>query len=222
MGAARPQRWDFARHVIGVIACLLLGWFGIAQGMRIPILADASYGFHEFGHLMTWFLPEVYRAMMGSVFQVLIPLGLAGYFLLFHRDLLAVALMLGWTAVSAHATALYVADAPTQLIRLSAGHTAHDWGFVLGGQGLDRMAAADELAWVLQAAALICILAGLGFAAWGSTRALMEKPKVAEADAYLERRPVLRDDGDAWRPEDLRDSRWATDSTASNWDGSGR
>ena len=222
MGAAGPQRWEFARHALGVVACLALGWFGIAQGIRIPLLADATYGFHALGHLMSWFLPEVYAAMMGSIFQVFIPLGLAGYFLLFHSDLLGVSLMLAWAGVSAHETGAYIADAPTGFIVLGFGHATHDWAFALGPTGLDRLSSAGELGWFVQALGLVCVLAGMGFGTWGAVRALMERPAVEQAQAYLERMPVRRGDDDSYPVSGLGDDGWQADSTARNWDPSGR
>ena len=129
--ARKPHRWEMARHLLGVVACLALGFFGVVAGMRIPILADAAYGFHALGHLLSWFLPSTYAAMMGSLLQVLLPLGLAGYFLLFHRDLLGVSLMLGWAGVSAGETSTYIADAVAQTIIPGPGHTGHDWAMAL-------------------------------------------------------------------------------------------
>ncbi|MRR12375.1 hypothetical protein EG835_07910, partial [bacterium] len=184
----RPQRWELWRHILGVTVCLAIGWFGIIHGLRIPVVADASYGFHEFGHLMTWFLPEVYRAMMGSLFQVLIPFGLAAYFLLFQRDLLAVALMLGWTGLSAHETSAYIADAAAQTIKISPYHVAHDWALALTELG--RLGAADELAWIVQAFALLCVLVAMGVAALGVVHAVFEYENVEKVDALLVRPTV--------------------------------
>ncbi|MDO8846879.1 MAG: hypothetical protein Q7W51_00615 [Coriobacteriia bacterium] len=187
MASNKPQRWEFARHAMGVAACLVLGLFGVMQGARIPILADASYGFHALGHLMSWFLPGSYAAMMGSAFQVLVPLGLAGYFLLFHRDLLGVSLMLAWTGVSAAETSVYIGDAVAQTIVPGLGHTGHDWAIVL--EGLGKMGAVEELAFVAQAFAIVCILIGMGVAAWGAVKATFERETVEHADSFLERRP---------------------------------
>lgn len=186
--ASRPQRADIVRHVLAVVACLVLGWLGVVEGVRIPILSDASYGFHALGHLLTWFLPGVYRTMMGSLVQVLVPLGFAGYFLLFHRDLVGVSLMLAWTGLSAGETAAYIADAAAQTIVIGPGHTQHDWAIAL--TALDRMGAADELAWIFQAAALACIFIGMGVAAIGVVRVVMETEAAPRVDVYLERKPV--------------------------------
>jgi hypothetical protein len=207
--SAAPQKWEFWRHAIGVAACLALGWFGVIVGARIPIVADASFGFHELGHLFTWFLPDVYRTMMGSLFQVIIPVGLAGYFLLFHRDLLGVAFMVAWTGLSAHEVSRYVADAPFETIKFAASHTVHDWAFALGPSGLDRLSAADELAWTLQAIALACVFISMGVAAWGAVRAILERPNVDRAEAYLVRKPVFEPQHAEARPEDRTfDSEW--------------
>ncbi len=187
MASKRPQRWEFARHATGVIVCLALGAFGVMQGVRIPILADASYGFHALGHLMSWFLPGSYAAMMGSAFQVLVPLGLAGYFLLFHRDLLGVSLMLAWTGVSAAETSAYIGDAVAQTIVLGPGHAGHDWAIALSGFG--KMGAVEELAFIAEAFAIVCILIGMGVAAWGAVKVTFERDSVEHADSFLERRP---------------------------------
>ena len=189
----RPQRWELWRHILGVTVCLAVGWFGIIQGLRIPVAADASYGFHEFGHLMTWFLPEVYRAMMGSLFQVLVPFGLAAYFLLFQRDLLGVSLMLVWTGLSAHETSAYIADAIGHTMTISPYHLTHDWALALGELG--RLSAADELAWIVQAAALVCVLIAMGAAALGAVRAVFEYEHADVAETYLQRAPVTRRNG---------------------------
>lgn len=189
----RPQRWEIVRHIAGVLACLALGWFGIVEGLRIPILADATYGFHEFGHLMAWALPETYRAMMGSLSQVLIPLGLAGYFLLFHRDYLGVSLMLAWTGVSAHETGRYMGDAIAQTMQISPYHEIHDWAFALGELG--KVPAADELAWIMQAAGLVCVFVAMGVAALGGMHGMFEYEHVEQVESYLERRPAQQRDG---------------------------
>lgn len=187
----RPQRWEVWRHILGVTACLALGWAGVIEGFRIPIIADATYGLHEFGHLMTWFLPEVYRAMMGSLFQVIVPFGLAAYFLLFQKDLLAVSLMLGWAGLSAHETSAYIADAAARTVAVSPYHLAHDWNLALGQLG--KLAAADELALIVQAAAIVCVLAAMGVAALGAVRGIFEYDRVATVDSQL-----------AWAPAPLR------------------
>lgn len=183
----KPQRKEIFRHIAGVLACLALGWFAIVEGVRIPILADVTYGFHELGHLMSWALPPVYRAMMGSLWQVLIPLGLAAYFLLFHRDYVGAALMLAWTGISAHETGRYIGDAVAQTIKVSPYHGPHDWAFALGELG--KVSAAGELAWIVEAVGLACIFMAMAVAALGGIHGLFEYEHAERAESYLERRP---------------------------------
>lgn len=198
--AKKPHRWEMARHILGVVACLALGYFGVVEGVHVPILADAAYGFHALGHLLSWFLPREYAAMMGSLLQVLLPLGLAGYFLLFHRDLLGVSLMLGWAGVSAGETSAYIADAVVQTIVPGPGHTGHDWAIALTALG--RMGAVEELALMVQVLAVACILIGMGVAAWGTVKAVLEHETVSKPDIYLERRPIFGTVGyDEWSRE---------------------
>jgi hypothetical protein len=136
--------------------------------------------------------------MMGSLFQLLIPIGLAAYFLLFHRDLLGVAMMLTWAGVSAHDTSAYIGDAVAQQLTLMPYHATHDWAFALGELG--RLSAANELSWMAQSIAIACILAAMGAAAFGAVRSLMEIDEhVQRTDAYLERRPEIDRHGyDEW------------------------
>lgn len=182
------RRWELWRYVLGALGCVAVGWAGVGVGLRIPLVADASYGFHEFGHLLTWFLPDVYRAMMGSLFQLLIPVGLAAYFLLFHHDLLGVSMMLTWAGVSAHETSAYISDAVTQSMALMPYHAVHDWAFALNELG--TLSAANELSWIAQVAAIVFILAAMGVAAFGAVHSLFQiEEHVQRADAYLERRP---------------------------------
>ena len=188
------------RPLLGVAVCLALGYFGVVAGVRIPIMADAAYGFHALGHLLSWFLSPTYAAMMGSLLQVLLPLGLAGYFLLFHRDLLGVSLMLGWAGVSAGETSTYIADAVAQTIIPGPGHTGHDWAMALTALG--RMGAVEELAFMVQSLAIVCILVGMGVAAWGAVKAMLEHETVTKADIYLERKPSFNTAGyDQWARE---------------------
>ena len=198
--ARKPHTREVVGHLLGVLACLALGFFGVAAGLRIPILADAAYGFHALGHLLSWFLPPTYAAMMGSLLQVLLPLGLAGYFLLFHRDLLGVSLMLAWTGVSAAETSAYIADAVSQTIVPGPGHTGHDWAIALNALG--KMGAADELAFMVQSLAIVCILAGMGVAAWGAVKTLLDRESAPKTDIYLERKPTFGAVGfDDWSRE---------------------
>jgi hypothetical protein len=101
-----------AKCLGGVAVCLLFGWIAFGRGTRVPLLSLVDLGFHELGHLLTYPFPDVITAMMGSVTQVAVPVGLAAYFLVLRRDQLAAGLCLVWAATSAQDASVYIADAP--------------------------------------------------------------------------------------------------------------
>src|SRR5437879_4859431 len=137
----RPTWRNTWRWIVGLAACGALGWWAFVRDERVPLLSLVNLGFHELGHLLTYWLPSVVTAMMGSINQVLVPLLLAGYFLWGGRDRLAAALCLAWAATNAQEAAVYIADAPFQQLPLIGGQ--HDWGFVLGPQHFDAEARRD-------------------------------------------------------------------------------
>jgi hypothetical protein len=153
-------RWGYA---MGMAGCVVLGWFAFVRGTRVPLLGLVDLGFHELGHLLTYPFPDVITAMMGSVTQVAVPLGVALYFLFLRRDWLAGVLCLAWTATSAQDASVYIADAPTQSLPL-LGEGIHDWAFVLG-----RWHAIDSAAVIatgVKAFGLAMLFAGFAICLW--------------------------------------------------------
>ena len=157
---------DTWRYVAGVAGCLLLGWFAFVRGTRVPLLGLADLGFHELGHMLTFVLPDLATAMAGSVTQVLVPLGLAAYFLWWRRDDLGAGLCLAWAGTSAADVAVYVADAPYEALPLIGGH--HDWAYVLGRLG--AIDAAAGIASGVRVAGGLMLLAGIGVCVLGLVR----------------------------------------------------
>jgi len=156
------------RCAAGAAGCLLLAWLSVARGVRVPLLGLVDLGFHELGHLLTYPLPDVVTASMGSIAQVAVPLGLAAYFALVRRDLVAGGLCLAWAGTSARDVAVYVADAPYQRLELIGGE--HDWAFVLGPGHLDALDAAGTVATVIRVAAALFLLAGVALCLWDLVR----------------------------------------------------
>ena len=191
----RPQRWELVSHALAFFACALLGWFGVAEARSIPLLTQATYGFHEVGHLLGAVLPETGRVLAGPVFQILVPLVVAAYLLVFHRFLAGASIMLAWAATAAQEAALYIADAPHQTIVLGSTHPHHDWAILLGPGGMDRLEAAGALAGIVETMATVLIVAGLATAAWGVVRIFLERDKTTAAGAYLQRRPSQATEG---------------------------
>ena len=96
--------------------------------------------FHEFGHILFRPFGEFMMLLGGSLFQVMLPLGLGGYFLVKNRDPFAASLMLWWAAAGILDTAPYIYDAWKPQHVLLTGQTGetgpHDFIDTLGDLGL--------------------------------------------------------------------------------------
>jgi hypothetical protein len=143
------------------VGLLLIGamWLiAFENDARIPILTYVNLGVHELGHFLTYPFSDLVTALMGSVAQVGVPLGLAGYFLFIRGDWTAAGLCLGWAATSAIEVEIYVADAPTRELQLIGG--SHDWAFILGPDGYDAIEKAPSLAHSIRTGAWFALVAG--------------------------------------------------------------
>ena len=148
------------RYVAGVVGCAVIGFFPFVQQRRVPLLGGVDLGFHELGHMLTYVFPDLMTALMGSIFQVAIPLGLAAYFGLRRRDLLAAGLCLAWAGASAFDVSVYIADAPFQRLPLIGG--SHDWAYLLGPAALGNMSSAAGIAGAVRLTGAGLVLAGIG------------------------------------------------------------
>lgn len=141
-----------------MIGCAVIGYFPYVQQRRVPLLGGVDLGFHELGHMLTYVFPDVVTALMGSVFQVAIPIGLSVYFGLRRRDLLAAGLCLAWAGASAADVAVYIADAPYQRLSLIGG--SHDWAYLLGPAAFGNLDGAAGLAKAVEVVGAALIVAG--------------------------------------------------------------
>jgi hypothetical protein len=150
------------------IGCALAALaFTVAADVRVPILAYVDLGFHELGHFLTYWLPDLLTAMAGSFLQVAVPSGLAAYFYFWQSDRAASGLCLGWAATAAADAARYIADAPYERLPLLGGD--HDWAFVLSETNLIHRAAL--FATLVRIAAWVMVLGGAALLAAPYVRA---------------------------------------------------
>ena len=157
MEEGHGERGPWFKSAAGAAWCLLLGWFFLS-GRQVPLLSLVDLGFHELGHLVTYPLPwELVTAAMGSVAQVVVPVGLASYFFYVRGERVSAGVCLAWAATSAWAVHAYVADAPYEQLELIGGD--HDWAFIL--HELDQMSAAPALARLVWLLGLTCLAGGL-------------------------------------------------------------
>jgi len=121
--------------------------------------------FHEFGHVL--FLPfgRFMTILGGSLFQVLMPLGLMMVFIVKQRDNFGASAMLWWAGQSLVDLSPYILDAPDRSLPLvgGGGEESHDWGNLL-----------TMLGWVDHAVGLarlsftVGVLVMLAALAWGA------------------------------------------------------
>jgi hypothetical protein len=148
----------------GAAVCLVLGWFAFVRSTRVPFLSLVDLGFHELGHMLTMWAPRLVYFAMGSIDQIAVPLGLAGYFFLIRRDAVGGGSCLAWAGTSAQNVSVYVADAPYQLLPLIGGK--HDWAFILGPSHLNMLGSAHTIAGAVKVFGLSCLLAGFAACCW--------------------------------------------------------
>ena len=95
------------------------------------LLDDLDLAVHEAGHLV--FQPFGDHAMTigGSLFQVLVPLAFAAYFVA-RRQRFAASVVMTWVAINLLNVAHYIGDARAQELPLLGGENAiHDWWYLL-------------------------------------------------------------------------------------------
>lgn len=156
-----------ARPLAAVVAVGLLAWFPIVAGTRVPLLGFFDLGMHELGHLVTFPLPQPLTAAAGSLTQILVPLGLAAYFLLWRGERMSAAICVAWGGANFYDVAVYVADAPYQRLALLGGDNVyHDWAYLLGPEVTDALSWANELATTLRILGIVAFVAAVVVALW--------------------------------------------------------
>jgi len=149
-----PVRWLVGLGLIGAMWVLAFG-----RDDYVPGLKWVNFGFHEFGHMLTYASSDVTNALAGSIAQVAIPFAIAVWLFLRRADWVAAGVCLMWAATSALEVSLYVADAPLE--KLDLIEETHDWALILGPQGYDVMEKAPSLADTIHNGAVAA--AGIGF-----------------------------------------------------------
>ncbi len=94
---------------------------------------------HEAGHILFMPLGEFMTIAGGSLFQILLPLGIAVAFLVKNRDPFGAAVCLWWSGMSLIDLAPYIYDAVDPQLVLLGGHTGedgpHDWIYLFERMG---------------------------------------------------------------------------------------
>ena len=143
-------------------AVLFIAALTAEQGW-IPLLDGVNLLFHEAGHplfgLLGW---EPLTILGGTLMQLLVPLLVAGSFLL-RRDTIGIAVAGVWTFENLLNIARYVADARAQVLPLVGGGE-HDWTNLLSRWGC--LAQDTHIAQTLLAIGWIGMIACWAWLAW--------------------------------------------------------
>ena len=121
--------WDHPRLLLA-LALGALGWhLGAHPGTWVPGLDDVNLAIHETGHLVFAPLGEWPSVAGGTLFQLIVPLVFAGYFVR-REDRFAATVPLWWAGENLFGIARYVSDARAQELPLVGGGE-HDWTWML-------------------------------------------------------------------------------------------
>ena len=158
---------EWARGRSWVPRALLLVVLLLLQLLHVRLFSGITLAFHEMGHLLFAWAPHFITVLMGSVFQVAVPVIVI---IVFYRQPDYFGMSVGgiWLSYSLWELSDYVGDARSQDLPLvgfaSAEDLEHDWHYLLGK--LHMLPADHFLAFVLKVLALAAGAASLAFAVW--------------------------------------------------------
>ena len=130
--AGRTRAGDHALRAVRLLAVLLFAAW-VWRYIREPetILHGSILIFHEAGHVLFMPFGEFMMVLGGSLFQLMVPLFLIGYFV-WRRDFFAACFAALYLAASLDNLARYIADARAGELPLLGGERSnHDWTFLL-------------------------------------------------------------------------------------------
>ena len=169
----------FYGRVVIFILFVIWGWSFILGGMSWSsiggsFLHNVNLPFHEFGHVLFSPFGRFMTLLGGSLFQVLMPLGLGIALLWKYKNPFAASIMLWWSGQNFIDVAPYIADASFRTIPLirGMGEGAHDWGNLLTQLGwLNHDYALDRSSFIF--GSLLIILANI----WGGYLLYLQKER---------------------------------------------
>jgi hypothetical protein len=123
---------------------VVMAVYGIICARDVTIsrfLDRADLIVHEAGHLFFSWFGEFVQVMGGTIGQLLVPLGIAGYFI-FRKEQFSFSVVLFWIGQNLFNISVYAKDAQAMalpLVSIGGGEdTIHDWNYLLLHTGLLR------------------------------------------------------------------------------------
>ncbi len=150
---------------------LLLGWWTVRMGSGAAswcVLDYLNLAFHEAGHLVFAAFGHIIHYLGGTLGQLLVPLILMVYFVIWRRQLTSAAFSCWWLGESLINVAIYMADARELALPLVGGGD-HDWNELFFRFGLLDAESVTRISQSTHLAGVTIMLLGL---AWCTTLAL--------------------------------------------------
>jgi hypothetical protein len=165
------REWARGRFWPGyTLLLLILTWIEIIKirdVTRWTIFYGITLAFHEMGHLVFGWAPELITALMGSVFQVAVPIIVIVFFYR-QPDFFGIAVGGFWLSYSLAELSAYIADARSMDLPLvgfaSQEDLQHDWHFILGK--LHMLPLDHFFGFLTRASGVIIGIASCAFAIW--------------------------------------------------------
>ena len=123
-------------HAYTASALLLIATLFVARAEWVPFLSDANLIFHEAGHAVLFWSPDMAHVLSGTLMQLSVSLVcLVAFFR--QRKRASASLMLWWLGQNMVNVGWYMADARAQALPLLGGDAVgHDWTYLFGQWGL--------------------------------------------------------------------------------------
>lgn len=135
---------SFFGRCAGFVLLSVWSWYLIGYDYRIAeinlsFMHDILLPIHEAGHVLFRPFGEFMTILGGSLFQLLVPLGIGVAFIWKHKDNFGGAMGFWWCGVSLVDLSPYICDALHPYMTLLGGHTGaegpHDWIYLLSAVG---------------------------------------------------------------------------------------
>lgn len=126
---------------------------------QMHFIDQANLIFHEAGHSIFMFFGQFIHILMGSGFQVLLPLLITAYFF-YTGQRLSAAITLMWAGENLTSVSVYAGDAVAMQLPLLGGDSViHDWHYLLSQ--LHALTLTPQIAETIYAAGVLVVSVGV-------------------------------------------------------------
>jgi hypothetical protein len=168
--------------------CLLPYAFWLVFAYEFHFIDWLNLFIHEGGHFLFTFFGDWLHFLGGTFAQLLVPLGLAAYFL-YRRQRYESAFCGFWFGESMMYMARYMGDAQEQILPL-LGRGTHDWNWMFSRMGVLSSCKTFEL--VFHVIASIIVLVSIGYMLYNAFR--RKKPAVTSVNPLTPLMQQIKED----------------------------